>query len=127
VCRKISPADINLVVKCCKPLAKLLPRLGSAEEGTLTSTISWILACIACLEDHHCHSEQIDQILHFYAFTIQTCGNLNINSEKVVHCFNSLDNINLTLKIIPTFVFGIVVLLLKHFNFIYMLFLQKMF
>lgn len=98
VCLNINPADINLVEKCCKPLAKLLPRLGPADEDTLKSSISWILSCIASLENHKCHLEQINYLLNFYASTIQTCGNLNINNNKVRHFFHSLDSINLTLK-----------------------------
>lgn len=81
VCQEINPTDTNLVTKCSKLLVKVLPKLGSGDDNILKNTISWILLCIGSLKNHH--SENINEILHFYICTIQTYKNLNINNEKV--------------------------------------------
>lgn len=83
VCLEISPTDTNLVVKCCKLLCKVLPKLGVCEENVLKNTITWTLSCIFYFKAHVQHSEQINEILNFYVYTIQTFRNLNINNNKV--------------------------------------------
>lgn len=87
VCQKISPTYINLVVKCCKPLTKVLPKLTVAEENLIKNTISWLFSSIISLENHKSHSEQIDKVLNLYASVIQICGNLNINNKEVSNHF----------------------------------------
>lgn len=87
VCQEINPADTNLVAKCCKLLVKVLPKLGCEDEKLFKSTIYWILSSIICLKNHEHHSEQINEILHFYVCTIQAYGNFDINSNEVRNHF----------------------------------------
>lgn len=83
MCQEINPKDTNLVTKCSKLLVKVLPKLGSGDENIFKNTISWLLLCIVSLKNDQQHSENINEILHFYVCTIQTYKNLNITNEKV--------------------------------------------
>jgi len=83
VCLEISPIDTNLVVKCCKLLCKVLPKLSIGEENLLKNTISWTLSSIFHFKARVQYSEQINEILNFYVCTIQAFRNLNINNNKV--------------------------------------------
>lgn len=87
VCQEISPTDTNLVAKCCKLLVKVLPKISSKDEKLLKITIYWILSSIICLKNHEHHSEQINEIFHFYVCTIQSYGNFNINNSEVRNHF----------------------------------------
>ncbi|XP_050056639.1 uncharacterized protein LOC114126962 isoform X3 [Aphis gossypii] len=82
VCQEISPIDTNLVVKCCKLMSKVLPKLSISEENLLKNTISWTLSCIFHFKSSFQHSTQINEILDFYVCTIQTYRNLNINNNR---------------------------------------------
>ncbi|XP_025195470.1 uncharacterized protein LOC112594729 isoform X2 [Melanaphis sacchari] len=82
VCQEISPTDTNLVVKCCKLMSKVLPKLGFGEENLLKNTISWTLSCTFHFKSSVQYTEQIDEILNFYVCTIQTYKNLNINNNR---------------------------------------------
>lgn len=88
VCQEISPTDSNLVVKCCRLMSKVLPKLSVGEENLLKDTISWTLSCVIHFKTSVQHSEQIDEILQFYVCTIQTYRNLNINNNKVKNYLN---------------------------------------
>jgi len=83
VCLEVSPTDTNLVVKCCKLLCKVLPKLGVGEENLLKNTISWTLSCIFHFKARVQYSEQVNEILNFYVCTIQIFRNLNLNNNKV--------------------------------------------
>lgn len=82
VCQEISPIDTNLVVKCCKLMSKVLPKLSISEENLLKNTISWTLSCILHFKSSFQHSTQINEILDFYVCAIQTYRNLNTNNNR---------------------------------------------
>ncbi|KAL5242408.1 hypothetical protein ACI65C_009818 [Semiaphis heraclei] len=84
VCLEISPTDTNLVVKCCKLLSKVLPKLGVGEENLLKNTITWTLSCIFHFKTSPQYSEQINEILNFYVCSIQAFRNLNISNNKII-------------------------------------------
>jgi len=83
----MNPTDIDLIVKCCKLLTKVLPKLKTNNVNLLKSTFYWILPCILCLQNYECQSKQIENILNFYICLIQTCGHLKIKDNKVRNYF----------------------------------------
>lgn len=87
MCQEVNPADTNLVVKCCKLLVKVMPKLGINEKDHIKNIISWVLLCVIESNKHEYHSEQMNEILLFYACAIQAYENLNINDTEVRNNF----------------------------------------